>query len=39
MHLGLALNLLYFLPDLGALYALGRAPNFYDVHPKNVESH
>jgi hypothetical protein len=25
---------LYFLPDLGALYALRRAPNFYEIHPR-----
>jgi hypothetical protein len=33
MHLGLVLNLLHFFPDLGALYALGGAPNFYEIHP------
>jgi hypothetical protein len=26
-------NLLHFLPDLDALYALRRAPNFYEIHP------
>jgi hypothetical protein len=29
MNLHLALNLLHFLPDLGVLYALGHAPNFF----------
>jgi hypothetical protein len=24
---------MHFLPDLGVLYALGRAPNFYEIHP------
>jgi hypothetical protein len=33
MHLKFALNLLHFLPDLGALYALPRAPNFYEIQP------
>jgi hypothetical protein len=44
MHLRLALNLLYFLPDVGAfyakrstlhfkLYALRFARNFYEIHP------
>jgi hypothetical protein len=27
------LNLLYFRSDLGALYALCRATNFYEIHP------
>jgi hypothetical protein len=31
MHLRLSLNLLYFLPDLGALYALRRTHNFYEI--------
>ncbi len=34
MHLCLALNLLHFLPDLGALYALRCAPIFYEIHHK-----
>jgi hypothetical protein len=32
--LRLVLNLLHFLPSLGALYALRHAPNFYEIHPK-----
>jgi hypothetical protein len=34
MDLHLALNLLHFLPDLGALHALRRASNLYDIHPR-----
>jgi hypothetical protein len=33
IHLHLELNLLHFLPDKGALYALRRAPNFHEIHP------
>jgi hypothetical protein len=33
MYLGLTPNLLYFLPDLSALYTLRLAPNFYEIHP------
>jgi hypothetical protein len=33
MYLRLTPNLLDFLPELGALYALRRAPNFYEIHP------
>jgi hypothetical protein len=33
MYLRLTLNLLHFLPYLGALYALLLAPNFYEIHP------
>jgi hypothetical protein len=33
MYLRLAPNLLYFLPDLTALYALRRVPNFFEIHP------
>ena len=33
MHLRHVLNLVYFLSDLGALYALHHAPNFYEIHP------
>jgi hypothetical protein len=33
MYLRLTPNLLYFLPDFDALYALFRAPNFYEIHP------
>jgi hypothetical protein len=33
MHLRLALNLFHFLPDLGALYTLRCAPNFYEIDP------
>jgi hypothetical protein len=33
MQLRLLLNLLHFLSNLGALYALRRAPNFYEIHP------
>jgi hypothetical protein len=36
MHLRLALKLLHFLPDLGELYALRFAPNFYEIHPWRV---
>jgi hypothetical protein len=34
MYLRLTPNLLHFLPDLGALYALCRALNFHESHPK-----
>jgi hypothetical protein len=34
MHLRLALHLLHFLEDLGEHYALGRVPNFYEIHPR-----
>jgi hypothetical protein len=34
MHLRLALNLLHFLQDLSALYALRRTPNFFEIHPR-----
>jgi hypothetical protein len=34
MDLWIALNLLHFLPDLGAVYALRRLPNFYEIHLK-----
>jgi hypothetical protein len=34
MHSHLALNLLHFHPDLGAVYALRHAPNFYEIHPR-----
>jgi hypothetical protein len=34
MHLRLALNLLHFLPALDVLYALRRAPNLYEIHPR-----
>jgi hypothetical protein len=30
-------NLVHF-QDLGALYALLRAPNFYEIHPKTGSS-
>jgi hypothetical protein len=31
-------NLLHFLLDLSALYALRHAPNFYEIHPcSNIE--
>jgi hypothetical protein len=33
MYLRLTPNLLHFLPDLDAIYALRRAPNFYEIHP------
>jgi hypothetical protein len=33
MYLRLAFNLLHFLSDFGALYALHSAPNFYEIHP------
>jgi hypothetical protein len=33
MNLRLALNLWHFLQDKGALYALRRVPNFYEIHP------
>jgi hypothetical protein len=33
MYLRLTPNLLHFLPDLGAFYALRRAPDFYKIHP------
>jgi hypothetical protein len=29
-------NLLHFLPDLGALYALRHAPNFYEIQLKSL---
>jgi hypothetical protein len=32
MHLCIVLNLLHFLPGFGALYALRRVPNFYEIH-------
>ena len=34
MYLRLALNLLHFNLLLGALYALRRAPNFNEIHPR-----
>jgi hypothetical protein len=34
MHLRLALNLLQFLPDLGMLFALRHAPDYYEIHPR-----
>ncbi len=34
MDLRLALNLLCFLLDLCALYALCHSPNFYEIHPR-----
>jgi hypothetical protein len=34
MYLRLTPNLLHFPPDLDALYALRRAPNFYEIHPR-----
>jgi hypothetical protein len=34
MYLCLTPNLLYFLPNLGELYALRRTPNFYEIHPR-----
>jgi hypothetical protein len=36
MYLHLMPNLLYFLLDLGVLYALHRVLNFYEIHPINV---
>jgi hypothetical protein len=33
MHLCLALNLMHFFTVFGALYALHRATNFYEIHP------
>jgi hypothetical protein len=36
MHLRLALNLMHLLQDLGALYALRRTPNFYEIHPRTI---
>jgi hypothetical protein len=33
MHLHLALNILHFLPDLGALFTLRLAPTFCEIHP------
>jgi hypothetical protein len=33
MYLRLTPNLLHFLPDLDALYALCHTPNFYEIHP------
>jgi hypothetical protein len=38
MYLRLTPNLLHFLPDLDALYPLGRAPNFYEIHPWSCEN-
>jgi hypothetical protein len=38
MHLRLRLNLLHFLPDLGVLYGLSRAPSFYEIHPLEKNS-
>jgi hypothetical protein len=35
MHLRLPLNLKHFLPDLGALYILRCAPNYYEIHRRN----
>jgi hypothetical protein len=35
MNLHLALNLFNFLPALGDLYDLQRAPNFYIIHPRS----
>jgi hypothetical protein len=32
MYLRLTPNLMPFVPDLGALYALRHAPNFYEIH-------
>jgi hypothetical protein len=29
-------NLLHFLPELGALYALRSAPSFYEIHPRET---
>jgi hypothetical protein len=37
MCLHLTPNVLYFLPDLSALYALRRAPNLYEIHPVTFE--
>jgi hypothetical protein len=38
MYLRLTPNLLYFLPDLDALYALRRVPKLYEIHPWTVEA-
>ncbi len=35
MYLRRTPNLLHFIPDLDVLYALCRAPNFYEIHPRN----
>jgi hypothetical protein len=35
MYLCLTPNLFHFLPDLGALYTLRHAPNYYEMHPKS----
>jgi hypothetical protein len=37
MYMRLSPNLLHFLPDLGALYALRRSPNFYEIHPWSLK--
>jgi hypothetical protein len=38
MYLRLMPNLLHFLPDLGALYTLYHAPNFYEIHSYTLDS-
>jgi hypothetical protein len=38
MHLRLVLNLLHFLPDVGALYALRSTLTFYEIHPRPMYS-
>jgi hypothetical protein len=38
MYLRLTPNLLHFLPDLDALYALRPTPNFYEIHPRGVKT-
>ncbi len=37
MYLRLTPNLFHFLLDLGALYALRRGPNFYEIHPWSLQ--
>jgi hypothetical protein len=37
MYLRFTPNLLHFLPDFGALYALRRALNFYEIHHRLLQ--
>jgi hypothetical protein len=39
MYLRLTPNLLHFLSDLDALYALRCTPNFYEIHPLSTLVH
>jgi hypothetical protein len=39
MYLRLIPNLLHFLPDLDAFYALRHALNFYEIHPGYLSCH